>query len=120
MATMSCPLRRATVLKKPCSIGANGRSIMQIYGPAHLHGPQSVNAPHANRLAQPATPARPSADTADTVEISSQADAASRLSEIPDIRHDRVAAIKAQIQAGTYETADKLDAALEALLDEIG
>ena len=46
--------------------------------------------------------------------------AASRLSDIPDIRHDRVAAIKAQIQAGTYETADKLDRAIDAMLDEIG
>jgi anti-sigma28 factor (negative regulator of flagellin synthesis) len=93
---------------------------MQIYGPAHLHGPQGVNTPHATRLTQPNTAARPSADTADTLEISSAGAAASRLAEIPDIRHERVAALKAQIQAGTYETADKLDRALDALLDEIG
>lgn len=93
---------------------------MQIYGPSYLHGAQGVNAPHATRLTQPAAAARPSADTADTLEISSQAAVASRLSEIPDIRHDRVAAIKAQIAAGTYETGDKLEAALDALLDEIG
>ena len=93
---------------------------MQIYGPSHLHGPQGVNAPHTTRLIQPTTAARPSSVTADTLEISSEAVAASRLSEIPDIRHDRVAAIKAQIQAGTYETPDKLNGALEALLDEIG
>lgn len=93
---------------------------MQIYGPAHLHGPQSVNAPHAARLANPATPVRPGSNTADTLELSAEAVAASRLSDIPDIRHDRVAAIKAQIQAGTYETADKLDRALDAMLDEIG
>jgi flagellar biosynthesis anti-sigma factor FlgM len=92
---------------------------MQIYGPAHLHGPQSVNAPHAARLTQSASP-RAATSTADTLEISAEAAAASRLSEIPDIRHDRVAAIKAQIQAGTYETADKLDRALDAVLDEIG
>jgi flagellar biosynthesis anti-sigma factor FlgM len=79
-----------------------------------------VNAPHAPRLAQPASAARPSSDVADTLEISSQAAAASRLADIPDIRHDRVASIKAQIQAGTYETADKLDQALEAMLDETG
>jgi anti-sigma28 factor (negative regulator of flagellin synthesis) len=93
---------------------------MQIYGPAHLHGPQSVNNPHAARLTQPNTAARPSADPADTLEISSAGAAASRLADIPDIRYERVAALKAQIQAGTYETVDKLDGALEALLDEIG
>jgi anti-sigma28 factor (negative regulator of flagellin synthesis) len=93
---------------------------MQIYGPAHLHGAQSVNAPHAARLTNPAVAPRAGSNTADTLEISAEAAAASRLHEIPDIRHDRVSAIKAQIQAGTYETADKLDRALDALLDEIG
>ena len=93
---------------------------MQIYGPAHLHGPQNVNAPHAARLTHPQAASRAATNTADTLEISAEAAAASRLHEIPDIRHDRVAAIKAQIQAGTYETADKMDRALDALLDEIG
>jgi flagellar biosynthesis anti-sigma factor FlgM len=93
---------------------------MQIYGPTQVHGPQNVNAPHAARLAPPASTARSTSDITDTLEISSQAAAASRLADIPDIRHERVAAIKAQIQAGTYETADKLDGALNAMLDEIG
>jgi negative regulator of flagellin synthesis FlgM len=99
---------------------ANGSNIMQIYGPSHLHGPQSVSAPHAARPTQPAPAARPTIDTSDTLEISNEAAAASRLADLPDIRHERVAAIKAQIAAGTYETPDKLDAALDALLDEIG
>ena len=38
---------------------------------------------------------------------------------MPDIRQDRVAAIRAAIADGTYETADKMDEALSALLDEI-
>ena len=36
-----------------------------------------------------------------------------------DIRHEKVAAIKSQIEAGTYETDDKLDAATDKLLDEL-
>jgi negative regulator of flagellin synthesis FlgM len=92
---------------------------MQIYGPAHLHGPQGVGAPHAKSISPPPAGARPSVDTSDTLEISSQGAIASQLVEIPDIRHDQVASIRAQIAAGTYETADKLDAALDALLDEI-
>lgn len=36
-----------------------------------------------------------------------------------DIRVDKVAQIKSQIEAGTYETGDKLDIAADRLLDEI-
>ncbi|MDB5174999.1 MAG: hypothetical protein JWN51_3772 [Phycisphaerales bacterium] len=36
-----------------------------------------------------------------------------------DVRVDKVAAIKAQIEAGTYEDDKKLDAAASKLLDEL-
>lgn len=36
-----------------------------------------------------------------------------------DIRTDKVAAIRAQIEAGTYEDDAKLDAAIERLLDDL-
>src|SRR5262245_53130650 len=36
-----------------------------------------------------------------------------------DIRADKVAQIKAQIEAGTYETEDKLDIAADRLLDDL-
>jgi len=37
-----------------------------------------------------------------------------------DIRFDRVAAIRTAIAEGTYETPEKLDLALERLLDRLG
>jgi negative regulator of flagellin synthesis FlgM len=37
-----------------------------------------------------------------------------------DIRMDKVAAIKAAIADGSYETPEKLDAALDRLLDRLG
>jgi anti-sigma28 factor (negative regulator of flagellin synthesis) len=37
-----------------------------------------------------------------------------------DIRFDRVNAIRAAIADGSYETADKLDIALDRLLDRLG
>ncbi len=40
--------------------------------------------------------------------------------QAPDIRQDRVQSIRAQIASGTYETAGKLDTAVNRLLDEIG
>lgn len=36
-----------------------------------------------------------------------------------DIRTDKVAEIRAQIEAGTYETDDKLDIAADKLLDDL-
>ena len=43
-----------------------------------------------------------------------------KVHEAPDVRQDRVSAIRAQIAAGTYETDAKLEIALDRLLDEIG
>jgi anti-sigma28 factor (negative regulator of flagellin synthesis) len=36
-----------------------------------------------------------------------------------DIRTDKVAQVRSQIEAGTYETDDKINAALDKLLDDI-
>jgi negative regulator of flagellin synthesis FlgM len=54
------------------------------------------------------------------VDISAAAQLASQLGEVPEIRHDLVARVKAAIAEGTYETPGKLDVAVERLLDEIG
>jgi negative regulator of flagellin synthesis FlgM len=91
---------------------------MQIYGTSQLHGAQPISAPHSQRTTDVQTPSP--ATQSDSVDISPAADLAGRLSEIPDIRQDRVSAIKSAIASGTYETADKLSGALNGLLDEIG
>lgn len=93
---------------------------MQVNGAAGVHASQSITGPHATRPLQVAPETRRSADVNDELQISESAQLASQLSDIPDIRQDRVAAIRAQIADGTYETADKLDQALSRLLDEIG
>lgn len=96
---------------------------MQIYGPTHLHGPQPIGSPHTNRISKPETNG-PSAPINDELQISSAAQEAAgmvdKVNQIPDIRQDRVDAIRAQIEAGTYETDDKIQTAVERLLDEIG
>lgn len=92
---------------------------MQIYGPTHLHGAQSINAPHGVRNSQPAARAE-SASFKDTLEISDAGRLAEQMSQIPDIRQDRVNEIRSQIAAGTYETDAKMNVALDRLLDEIG
>lgn len=90
---------------------------MQVYGPAHLHGPQAISSPHVTRASEP-TQAQ-SMPIRDEVNISDAARLMEQVHQTPDIRQDRVNSIRAQIASGTYETPEKLDLAVSRLLDEI-
>jgi negative regulator of flagellin synthesis FlgM len=90
---------------------------MYIYGTSHIHAAQPLNSPH--RLTPAQTQCGGSCGGVDELDISPEADFVAQARELPEIREDRVAAIRAQIQSGAYETADKLDVALSRLLDEI-
>ncbi len=92
---------------------------MQINRAAHLHGPQPISPPHTSRVSRPTIPSQ-SAPITDEVQISDAARLVEQVNQVPDIRQDRVDAIRARIAAGTYETDAKLDIALDRLLDEIG
>lgn len=83
-------------------------------------GPSSPVQKIVQQPIQKQIPANPPAQlpSVDKVELSSTAvhlDALKR----NDIRADKVADIRAQIEAGTYETPDKLDAAIDKLLDDL-
>ena len=54
----------------------------------------------------------------DRVELSGMSHLLSAL-KTNDVRADKVAAIKAQLEAGTYEDEKKLDAAVDRLLDDL-
>ncbi len=90
---------------------------MYIHGTSHVHAAQSLAAPHRSTAA--AAPAAPSTQGVDQLDISPQADLVSQVKDLPEIRADRVADIKARIANGTYETEHNLDMALSRLLDEI-
>lgn len=90
---------------------------MQIYGAAHVHGPQSIAQPHGIRPSS--APASGGTTVTDELDISTAGQYVDQARDLPEIRQDRVDAIRQQIANGTYETADKLDAALDRLLDEI-
>jgi negative regulator of flagellin synthesis FlgM len=92
---------------------------MHVYGPAHLHGPQAINAPHIARINHPA-PAAEAGQIQDELQLSEAGQLMSKANDLPDIRWDRVNQIRAQIADGTYETDDKMRVALGRLLDEIG
>jgi anti-sigma28 factor (negative regulator of flagellin synthesis) len=71
--------------------------------------------PQVVKLQTPTEPDR----SEDRVEISPEALAGTQ-GEAPDVRALRLAQIKAAIEAGDYETPDKLEAALARLFDELG
>ena len=90
---------------------------MYIHGISQVHAAQPLNAPHRLNPTQATGPGNLSG--VDQLDISPQADFVAQAHDLPEIRQDRVAAIRAQIEAGTYETPARLDAALSRLLDEL-
>lgn len=55
----------------------------------------------------------------DSVELSRTAQLLAKLHALPDVRQDLVDRVRAEIQAGTYETQERLEAALEGLMDDL-
>ena len=64
----------------------------------------------------PATNARAN----DCCEVSEMATYLSKLSALPQVRQDLVNSVREQIAAGTYDTPERLDAALNVLLSDSG
>lgn len=55
----------------------------------------------------------------DQVEVSQTAHLLAKMAELPDVRQDLVNQVRAQIDAGTYETPEKIQAAVEALAEDL-
>jgi negative regulator of flagellin synthesis FlgM len=91
---------------------------MQIHGPSNVSGAQPANSVHKLHAPQQAAP-KPHMAPVDQLDISQEAEMVSQMRETPDVRHDLVNRIKAEIDAGTYETDEKLDIAVGRLLDEL-
>lgn len=92
---------------------------MQVHGPSQVHSPQSLKGPHSNQRANGTKP-NSSVNQADQLDISAAADAAASAAESGEIRTDLVNRVRQEIANGTYETPEKLDAALDNFLDQIG
>ena len=81
------------------------------------------NSPIQKITAQPISKQLPTeapkqAHTTDKLELSGMSHLLKTLKN-NDVRTDKVASIRAQIEAGTYETDDKLDAAADRMLDDL-
>lgn len=90
---------------------------MNVFGVFSTQGSQGIAALKGVEAAKAASQ-HGVAEVRDSVTLSTEAvraaDAAS------DIRFDKVAAIKAAIADGSYDTPEKLDIALDRLLERIG
>lgn len=56
----------------------------------------------------------------DTVEISTIAQMLAKIRELPDVRHEKVNEVRQAIMSGTYDLSEKLDTAVEGLLEDLG
>lgn len=90
-------------------------SINGVNGSVPLNPPTASAARSGRAASAAAGGVRPQADT---VELSGVNHFLSLLKS-NDVRSEKVAAVKAAIEAGTYETPDKLDVAVDRLLDEL-
>lgn len=101
----------------PYAVCLRRETTMQIQ-PTSVHAPQPISTPHTGRVESAETHSGFVAG-GDEVSISREADLVARTHDLPEIRQERVAEIRAQLASGIYESDAKLDLALERLLDEI-
>jgi len=55
----------------------------------------------------------------DVVEISTAGKLAAKIGELPDVRADLVARVKAEIENGTYETPERIEITVNRLMEEL-
>ena len=67
---------------------------------------------------EPSAPTR--ATGTDEVEISQHGQLLSQLSSLPDVREDKVASVREAIAKGDYESDEKVDLTIEAVLEDLG
>jgi negative regulator of flagellin synthesis FlgM len=91
---------------------------MEIYGAGGLHGPQPIY-PRLATFSLPASESVQAGAIRDQLEISPLAKMLDGINQLGEIRHERVNEIRAQLAAGVYESPDKLEVALDRLLDEL-
>lgn len=94
---------------------------MDVSGLGSLQGGNPIRSagPTGSVPANPATPPAPSPlnSPSDELEISSAGQMLNRLGDSPEVRAERIAQIKEAIDAGDYDTDEKLEAALSRMFE---
>jgi negative regulator of flagellin synthesis FlgM len=88
------------------------RGLSSASPPAPINRPESTPAVEELQAAGPVSPK-------DEVEISAVGKMLDDASRTPGIREQRLAEIKAAIEAGTYETPEKLELALARMVEQL-
>ncbi|MFI4860957.1 MAG: flagellar biosynthesis anti-sigma factor FlgM [Phycisphaerales bacterium JB063] len=85
--------------------------------PIHRPSPTTLDA--VSKTVRPDTPAKAHARKDDRVELSNHARLLGKIHELPDIREGLVESVKAEIEAGRYETDERIESAIEALVEDL-
>ena len=92
--------------------------LVEIHGAGGTQGPQPIY-PRLAAFSVEAGGTVHAGIPRDQVEISPLGQMLDGIGRLPEIRHERVEAIRQQIATGVYETPEKLDMAMDRLLDEL-
>lgn len=98
-----------------------GNAAMDVTGTSSISGSVPINKPigQNNTNNKEAPTSKPISSPKDELEISSAGRMLDEMTNDSEMRAERLAQIKAAIDDGTYETDEKLDAALNRLLNQI-
>lgn len=91
---------------------------MEIHGAGGTQGPQPIYPRLAAFNVEAGQSVHANAPR-DHVEISPLGQMLDGINRMPEIRYEKVEAIRSQIASGVYETPEKLELALDRLLDEL-
>ncbi|GAB4193342.1 MAG: hypothetical protein Kow00105_07510 [Phycisphaeraceae bacterium] len=84
-----------------------------------IHRPAATTIEPQARPSRTQTHSQATTRGEDQVVLSDTAQLLSKLRELPDVRQDLVDQVRAAIADGSYETEDKVDAAIENLLEDL-
>jgi negative regulator of flagellin synthesis FlgM len=91
---------------------------MQVFGPSSVQSSRAITPNlQTSSVRGASTPTK--IDTVDQLELSGEAQRLMQVQQAPELRADRVAEIRAQIQAGKYESLEKVSVAVDRLLNEL-
>lgn len=81
--------------------------------------PQQTTLDSVSKPARTSSESTTTTRTSDRVELSDQARLLSKLKQLPEVREGLVNSVKSQIEAGNYDTDERFDTAINALLDDL-
>jgi negative regulator of flagellin synthesis FlgM len=105
-------------MAEPSANAPDREAHMEIFGAGGTQGPQPIY-PRLAAFGLDGGQAVHAGAPRDHVEISPLGQMLDGIGQLPEIRHEKVDEIRRQIAAGSYETPEKMELALDRMLDEL-